>query len=115
MDFVTFLAGLLLIVLVIVVLAIGTERGTELVKLLRNGLHDLPPRIFDNVPTGPVSSWLLALATAAVTVLGLSDSLLPLLPGLSHADPIMVKLLGTVLVWAASSVVHEKIPSPQLK
>lgn len=106
--------GLFLALIVIAVLALGTERVTEVLKIVRNAIQNLPLAIFDNVPTGPRSSWILALLVAASGVFGLGNFITPFIPGISQVDPNIVKFLGTLLVWAASSLVHDKIPSPPI-
>lgn len=98
--------GILLSAVLIYAISLGAERGTEVVKVVVRLLAKLP-LLSRLEPTGQISS-VLALAVAVATFFGFDLNVFSAIPIFDSVDPELVKLLGVLVVWGLSGVLHNQ-------
>ena len=104
-------AAVLTMTLMFLLIGLGTERGTELLKIvLRFAFNKIP--LLNKLPLQPngAGSLLLALIVALASVFKFDLTILKEFPIFDAVDPQLVSLLTVALIWITSSGWHALLP-----
>lgn len=106
----TQIAAVIGALLVFAAIALGAERGTELLKIVLRFLFGLIPFLKSWQPSG-AGSVLLAAIVSFAGVKQFDLTILTQFPIFASVDPQLVSFLTMALVWIGSSVWHQALPA----
>lgn len=97
-------------VLVLAAIALGAERGTELLKIVLRFIFGYIPFLKSWQPSG-AGSVLIAFLVSYAGVNKFNPDILNQFPQFANVDPQLVSFLTMALVWIGSSIWHNALPA----
>lgn len=102
--------GLILATVVtLIAVAFGSERSTEIVKVLLRWLAGKADFLRTIAPHG-VGSWILSIVPAYFAAFGFDVEILAEFPVFDSMDAELVKILSMVIIWGTSNYLHKQMP-----